>query len=188
MAACSQRTFEVMLKFCCNDALEYWSFATKKNVHLTRDKLKGMILIIWKTYRSGLFARGQLKVMIICQNNCRTRASPLQGGALWNNYMVLISICRCNTTIKENPKFQNQQSSTVQSKNQMPRCSLIVHFKILLQAPMNSEQWWFWGRLILSLQFLCHPGPSLPVQVRKDLGQGSIVEEACLQHLRDHSD
>ena len=150
--------------------------------------LKGWSWLFEKRTGLASFARGQLKVMIICQNNCRTRASSLQDGALWNNYMALISICCCTTTIKENPKFQNQQSSTVQSKNQKPRCSLIVHFKRLLQAPMNSEQWWFWGRLMLSLRFWCHPGPSLPVQVREDLEQGSIVEEACLQHLRDHSD
>ena len=126
-------------------------------------------------------------MMIICQNNCRNRASSLKGGTLWNNCMTLIFI-GCCTTIQENPKFQHQQSSTAQSKNQKPRCSLIVHFKRLLQAPMNNEEWWFWGRLMLSLRFWCHPGPSLPVQVREDLGQGSIVGEACLQHLRDHSD
>ena len=125
-------------------------------------------------FDSWSFAKVSL-MMIICKNDYRTRASSLKGGMLWNNCMSSILICYC-TEIKENPKFQHQQSSTVQSKNEKPRCSLIVHFKRLLQAPMNSEQWWFWGRLMLSLQFWCHPGPSLPIQVREDLGQGSIVE------------
>ena len=76
----------------------------QKNILLTRNKLKVMILIFWKSYRSGLFAGGQLKVMIICQNNCRTRASSLKGGTLWNNYMALIwSIVAL--PIQENPKF-----------------------------------------------------------------------------------
>ena len=122
----------------------------------------------------------------------------------WSFVKIIWKVERCETTSghwswsvvallsKKPPNSlqinNHQQSSTAQSKNQKPRCSLSVHFKRLLQAPMDSEQWWFWGWLMLSLRFWCHPGPSLPVQVREDLGQGSIVEEACLQHLRDHSD